>query len=127
MAQESNALLLIQPHSTVQVPGKLFEYLRLKRPILAYILPGSPIEEILRRSGANYRCVYADASAEEIDSSLETFVKQKERSSETNAWFADKFNGRKQAEDLGKLIQSLHSPRTQVAQTPVRTVPQTND
>jgi len=127
MAQESDGLLLVQPHSKVQVPGKLFEYLRLKRPVLAFVLRETPIEEILRRSGANYRCVYANDSTRDIDSSVEAFFKQKEWISETNAWFAEKFNAEKQAEELSALIQSVHASRNSSAQARARTVPQMND
>lgn len=114
MAQESDGLLLIQPHSSVQVPAKLFEYLRLKRPILAYILPRSPIEEILRQSGANYHCVYANSRSDDIDSSLEQFLSQEEMTSETNAWFTEKFDGEKQAEELSALIRAVHGSRDPV-------------
>ena len=42
MALESDGLLLIQPHTAIQVPAKLFDYLRMGRPILAYVVRDSP-------------------------------------------------------------------------------------
>ena len=38
MTLDSDGLLLIQPQTAVQVPAKLFEYLRMGRPILAYVV-----------------------------------------------------------------------------------------
>ena len=37
LAQTSHSLLIVQPHSAIQVPGKLFEYLQIGRPILAFV------------------------------------------------------------------------------------------
>ena len=77
MAQKSDGLLLVQPHTAFEVPGKLYEYLRLRRPILAFILPDSPIERILKQSGVTYRCVYAGKSFQEIDNAVESFFQSK--------------------------------------------------
>jgi hypothetical protein len=107
MAQESDGLLLIQPHTAVLVPGKLFEYLRLRRPILAFILPDTPIERILKQSGATYRCVYAGNSCHEIDNAVESFFNRKDEGSETNTWFEENFDAKKQTQVLDALIRSI--------------------
>src|SRR6185295_12541936 len=62
ICQTSDGLLLLQPHSDVQVPGKLFDYLQIGRPILAFIQPDSPTERILERGGVPYRAVYSNTS-----------------------------------------------------------------
>ena len=50
IVQTSDALLLIQPQTALQVPGKLFDYLQIGRPILAFIPHNSPVERILQRA-----------------------------------------------------------------------------
>ena len=107
LAQESDGLLLVQPHTAVQVPGKLFEYLRLRRPILAFILPDTPIERILKQSGVNYQCVYAGNSFQEMDNSVESFFNRKEAASETNTWFEESFDVKRQTQALDVLIRSM--------------------
>jgi glycosyltransferase involved in cell wall biosynthesis len=108
IAQDSDGLLLIQPHSAVQVPAKLFEYLRLGRPILAFILPNSPIERILSHSGVTYRCVYAGSSVQETDSAVQSFLDLKWEAAQANAWFGENFDAQKQTQSLGALIGSIH-------------------
>jgi hypothetical protein len=108
VAQDSNALLLVQPHSTVQVPGKLFEYLRLGRPILAFIPPNTPTERILRQSGVPYRCAYAGSSIQEMDNAVHDFFQPAEAVDRANLWFEENFNAEKQTQALDALIRSLH-------------------
>ena len=110
LAQTSDALLLVQPHSSLQVPGKLFEYLRLGRPILAYILPNTPIEWILKQSGVTYGCVYAGSSAQDMDNAIENFFHLKADVGPASAWFEQNFNAKKQTQVLEMLIRSLHGP-----------------
>ena len=110
IAQTSDALLLVQPHSSVQVPGKLFEYLRLGRPILAYILPNTPIERILKQSGVTYGCVYAGSSAQDMDNAINSFFHLKADVIQANSWFEQNFNAKKQTQALEMLIRSLHGP-----------------
>jgi hypothetical protein len=108
MAQDSNGLLLVQPHSTVQVPGKLFEYLRLGRPILAFILPNTPTERILRQSVVLYRCAYAGSSLQDMDNAVKNFFQPTEVVDRPNLWFEENFNAEKQTQELEAVIRSLH-------------------
>jgi glycosyltransferase involved in cell wall biosynthesis len=110
MAQDSNGLLVVQPHTTIQVPGKVFEYLRLGRPILAFILPNTPTERILRQSGVPYRCAYAGSSIQEMDNAVQDFFQPVEAVERANLWFEENFNAEKQTRSLETLIQSLHHP-----------------
>jgi hypothetical protein len=129
MAYESNGLLLVQPHSTVQVPGKLFEYVRLRRPILAFIRHGTPIERILRQSAVTHQCVYAEDSPQEIDNAVERFLTLEDEGNGPNAWFEDNFNARSQTEALAALIRSLHHPAgrnamtTERSEVPINAIP----
>jgi glycosyltransferase involved in cell wall biosynthesis len=104
IGQESDGLLLVQPHTTTQVPGKLFEYVRLKRPILAFVPRQTPTERILQQSGLAFDCVYTDASFEEIDNTMASFLNRENTTTQSNAWFEENFNGQKQAQQLAVLI-----------------------
>lgn len=104
IAQTSDGLILVQPHTNVQVPGKLFEYLQIGRPILALVLPGSPIERILAHCGVPYCCVYAGSPAHEIDERVADFCRIPSDAIRPNAWFEKEFDGRHQAEILRALI-----------------------
>jgi hypothetical protein len=55
----ADGLILLGDTTTggVQVPGKLFEYLRLQKPLVSLFASGSPVEEYLRR----YAPVHASA------------------------------------------------------------------
>jgi Glycosyl transferase 4-like domain len=112
IAQTSDGLLLVQPHSSVQVPGKLFEYLQIGRPVLAYILRDTPIERILRHSGVPYRCAYADSPPEEMDRAVESFFAFKEHHHPASEWFEANFDARVQTQTLEKLIRSIHGVRS---------------
>jgi glycosyltransferase involved in cell wall biosynthesis len=116
MAQESDGLLLVQPHTAVLVPGKLFEYLRLRRPILAFILPDTPIERILKQSGVKYGCIYAGNSFQEMDNAVESFFNLREEDSETNTWFEENFDAKKQTQVLDALICSIHGRPVELRQ-----------
>lgn len=108
IAQDSDGLLLVQPHSAVQVPGKLFDYLRVGRPILAFIAHDTPIERLLSQSGVPYRCAYADSSATELDEVVQSFVDLKANSSRANNSFVENFDAERQTATLENLIRWLH-------------------
>jgi hypothetical protein len=108
VVRKSDALLLVQPHSLLQVPGKLFEYLQTGRPILAYVPRNSPIERILQNSGVPHECIYTGSEAEEVDASVERFFNLNRVQSLPNRWFENEFNAENQSRKLSDLIQELH-------------------
>lgn len=107
LAQTSDGLLLVQPHSTVQVPGKIFEYVQIGRPVLAYILPNTPIEDILRKSGIPYRCAFAGSSQEDLDDAVQDFFSLPPEPVRASDWFERNFDAREQTRALADLIRSL--------------------
>jgi len=107
IAQTSDGLLLIQPQSAVQVPGKLYEYLQIGRPILAFVMRDSPVERILSRSGVAYRCVYVDSTADEMDSTLLEYLALSNEPVTPSAWFQENFHAEHQAETLASLMNSV--------------------
>jgi hypothetical protein len=105
---QSDGLLIVQPHSAVQVPGKLFEYVQIGRPILAFILPNSPIERILRQSEVPYAAAYASGPDDALDEAVWRYFQLDSTPVKPSAWFADSFDGQKQAEQLYQLIERVH-------------------
>ncbi len=107
-ALDSDGLLLIQPHTAIQVPGKLFEYLRLGRPILAYIVPNSPVERILCQSGVPFVCIYPDHDPDEFDRRILRFLDLLDgQLAAYSPWFAETFDASRQVKILDGLIRSL--------------------
>ncbi len=106
----SEALLLVQPHTAIQVPAKLFEYLQVGRPILAYVTRQSAIERVLSQTGIFYRCFYPGQSAEEIDRVVQDFFSHLPAEPQVSGWFEDHFNAARQTGDLLKIIRSLARP-----------------
>jgi len=108
LARTSDGLLLLQPQSATQVPGKLFEYLQIGRPILAFIQPDSPSERLLAQSGVPYRCVYPDSAPEAVDDVVAEFFGISSNPVAACPWFEEHFSADKQACQLDTLISSLH-------------------
>jgi glycosyltransferase involved in cell wall biosynthesis len=108
LMQESDGLLLVQPHSDVQVPGKLFEYVQIGRPVFAYILRNTPIERILRQSNTPHVCGYASNGPESLDEPLNEFFQLDSKAVEPSDWFENGFNAQKHAQQLFDLIQRVN-------------------
>jgi hypothetical protein len=108
IAQTSDGLLIIQPQSAVQVPGKLFEYLQIGRPILAFIPPDSAIERLLARCGVPYRCAYVGSSLEAMDAAVAGFFDLPSTAVTANQWFENEFNATNQTDTLAAIIRGLH-------------------
>jgi glycosyltransferase involved in cell wall biosynthesis len=108
IAQSADGLLLLQPQSATQVPGKLFEYLQIGRPILAFIQPDSPSERVLERSGVPYRCVYPGSAPAEIDDTVARFFDLPSTAVAASPWFEEQFNAEHQTRILHSIICSLH-------------------
>jgi hypothetical protein len=106
ITQTSDGLLLIQPQSTIQVPGKLFDYLQIGRPILALVPPQSSVERLLSSSGVPYRVIHSNAGTEASQDALLEYFKLPADPAKPSPWFEETFNGRTQAATLAKLIDA---------------------
>ena len=104
MLEEADALLLVQPQSDVQVPGKLFEYICIGRPILALVPRASAIEQILQKSGIPHVCIYGDDTATLADQKLVEFLRLPNAASEASEWFRTNFNAEEQTKKLAEII-----------------------
>jgi hypothetical protein len=107
MMEEADGLLLVQPQSNIQVPGKLFEYVCIGRPILALVPQRSAVEQILEKAGVPYVCVYADDEMEAVDRKLLAFLRLPTAPTLYNAWFRNNFNAEYQAEQLAAIIGAI--------------------
>jgi hypothetical protein len=107
LLEEADALLLVQPQSDVQVPGKLFEYICIGRPILALVPRASAIEHILQNSAIPHVCVYGDDDASVADRKLTEFLRLPNAASEASAWFRTNFNAEEQTKKLAEMIDAL--------------------
>ena len=107
MMEEADGLLLVQPQSSIQIPGKLFEYICIGRPILALVPKRSAVEQILEKAGVPYVCIYADDDSEAVDRKLLDFLRLPAAATRYSAWFEDNFNARHQAEQLAAIITAI--------------------
>jgi glycosyltransferase involved in cell wall biosynthesis len=107
LMEEADALLLVQPQSDVQVPGKLFEYICIGRPVLALVPRNSAVEEILRKSGIPNVCVYADDGAQDADRKLMEFLRLPNTPRNASDWFRANFNAEEQTKRLAEIIDSV--------------------
>ncbi len=109
LMQTSDGLLLIQPQSAIQVPGKLFDYVQIGRPVLAYVPPDTPIERVLRQSGIPYRCAYTNSSLQDFDNAVESFFSLPTDYTPMADSFHRDFDSRMQTAKLVRLVDSLRS------------------
>jgi len=101
-------LLLLDVNETgaaLQVPGKLFEYIRIGRPILTFTVNDSPTERILAASGIPYRAISMTAPPQTIDDAVGSFLKLPPESTQASKWFWREFDARAQAETLKTLLE----------------------
>ncbi len=109
IVQSSDGLLLVQPQSATQVPGKLFEYLQIGRPILAFVQPDSPSERLLAQSGVPYRCVYPGSAPDEVDDIVAGFFSLSSEPVALSPLFEEQFNAEFQTTQLDAIIRQLHN------------------
>ena len=107
LLEEADALLLVQPQSNVQVPGKLFEYMCIGRPIVALVQRASAVEDILLKADARHVCIYTDDSAETADAKMLEFLRLPNTATAPNEWFQTSFNARQQTAELAKIIDGI--------------------
>jgi len=107
---ESDYLLLLDVTTGatgLQVPAKLFEYVRTGRPVVACTTRGSPVDRILAQSGVHYTSLYPDLPAEETDRRLLAFLRESSPQPAPSPWFEANFNARRQAEYVSALASRL--------------------
>ena len=104
IVEQADALLIVQPHTTVQIPGKLFEYICVGRPVMAIVPRSSPIEMILQKSELPHVCLYPDDPPEAADEKIVRFLRLPSTPTPINNWFRTNFSGEVQAEALARIV-----------------------
>ncbi|HEY5178075.1 MAG TPA: glycosyltransferase [Terriglobales bacterium] len=93
------------------VPAKLFEYVRVGRPILALTSAGSPVERILATSGVPHVVLSPDLDEQTIDTRMIEFLNLPSDPVPASERFLLDFNGRNQAGILAKLLDGMLAAR----------------
>jgi glycosyltransferase involved in cell wall biosynthesis len=97
-AAEADYLLVLdmnESNSDLQVPCKIYDYLRTGRPILAFTPENSPLERIIQRSGIAHEILYNRlCSADDVDAALLRLVAIPATSRQPDPWFADTHEAR---------------------------------
>jgi glycosyltransferase involved in cell wall biosynthesis len=105
---EADYLLLLDLNSKgtcLQVPAKLFDYVRAGRPILAITARNSPAERILVRSGVPNTCIYPDDAENVVDTKLLDFLHLPSEPVLASRWFWNQFDGRRHAAALAHILK----------------------
>ena len=89
------------------VPAKLYEYIRVGRPILALTDMGSPTQRILAKSGIPHTVITKNDSDGRVDDALLNFLSLPSDPSRPSEWFEENFDGRRQAASMAELLRSV--------------------
>jgi glycosyltransferase involved in cell wall biosynthesis len=107
---EADYLLLLDMNEQdvdLQVPAKLFEYIQIGRPILAFTRCDSPSERILKSSGVPYRVVHHGSPDDEVDRQVRELFDLPAEPMRPGAWFEEQFNGRNQTRTLAAILDRV--------------------
>jgi len=107
LTESADYLLLLQPQSALQVPGKLFEYLCIGRPIIALVPKRSAVEYVLSNAGVPSVCIHPDDDPAIRDQKLSEILQLSSTPVLVSAWFHDLFDARHQAAQLASIIEAV--------------------
>lgn len=93
---QSASFLLVCPSEKRHVPGKLFEYLRTGKPIIAFADDNEEVKNILREANAGMVFKYSEDAKEMLDG---------DKNFKTNLNNLKKFDRKEIAKDLSKILQ----------------------
>ena len=94
-------------YTTIQVPGKLFQYIRTGIPIAAITRRGSPSERILAGAGVKYVCMDPHDDAERRDEALLRLIQMPQERTSPSEWFLEQFDGERQVVQLAGILDGL--------------------
>jgi len=107
--EEAGYLLLVdvtgQQNARLQVPSKLFDYVRVGRPVLAFTVGNSPTARILEHSGIEHVIIPTDASAGEVQAGILRFLALPRHPRPPSPWFSRYFDARNIVAPLAALIE----------------------
>lgn len=88
----------------LQVPAKIFEYIRIGRPVLTFTAKGSAVHQILEKSGIAHRLIFTGSDHAEVDRQVLSLLDLPPRPSRPSTWFENQFNCVPQAAALAALL-----------------------
>jgi len=104
---EADYLLLLDENeagAAVQVPAKLFQYIRMGRPVLAFTAKNSPAGRILAGSGIPYAAVQQEMPPEQMDEQILSFLQLSSVAVSPSIWFEQQFNAEIQTGALADIL-----------------------
>lgn len=105
LAESDYQLLLDVATSAVQLPSKIFQYLQIGRPILAYTQPGSPTDSVLSRTGTPSVIIFPETPDEKADAQLLELLATPSGIYTPGEWFQQTFDARRRTERLATIIE----------------------
>jgi hypothetical protein len=100
----------------LQVPAKLYDYLRIGRPILAFTAVNSSVTHILANSGVPHRIVNVGSSESVTDNIVSDFLSLSSKPCQPDAWFTSNFNAMALTQKLHDVFgEVLNGARSQPA------------
>ena len=109
MATADGLLLLdLNEHNTdLQVPAKLFEYLQIGRPVLAWTARRSPSDRILEQSGIRYCSIYPDDNTERVDEQVVRYFSLPSEATPISDWTRSQFDSSRQTKMVCRIVENL--------------------
>lgn len=109
MARASLLLLLdlTGEERSVQVPAKVFDYVRAGLPVVAWSPLGSPTRLVLERSGIAALVFAPDEPDAAVAERLAAWLESPPPPAEPSDWFLETFDGARQAGALARLIRAV--------------------
>jgi hypothetical protein len=105
LVEEADFLLLLDAPTGLQVPAKVFDYIRIGRPIVAVTPPHSQTASILSRCGIPHLLIHEGA---EPDGALLEFLKLPSGPVRPSEWFLEQFSATTQSRVLAELVRGRH-------------------
>ena len=93
------------------VPSKIFEYVRMGRPILTVTQHDSPVHRIISRSGVPHIFIYPEDTEEVVAQKVKELFELPSEPVKPSDWFLEKFDGRQQTGTLASILDSISAAR----------------
>ena len=109
---EADYLLLLDLNPStgnLQVPAKIFDYVRAGRPVLAATRENSGVDRILLQSGVPYTRIGPDESDAAVDRKVGEFLAQPPACHQPTGWFWEQFDGRRQTGTLASILDKIRA------------------
>ncbi len=108
VAEESDYLLVLDAQNTkLQLPSKVFDYVRIGRSDPAFTPQGSPSEYVLSRAGISSIIVDPSAPPEKVDAGVLGLLRTPPTAEKPSQWFLETYNARAIVGSLADSIRSL--------------------